>query len=389
MIMRNRSIPSDAESTARVRNSVLRVARTSRAFTLLELLVVVTIIIVGTAVVVPAIGRVIESNNYAAAVNLVTGALGSARAEAIRTGRSTAVVFLFDIESETMTLQVCEQDGRESASLAPLSSGTNGSASYCRAYRPVVGTVPVELPRGTGVFGLSFLIAPGETTTPGNKIDDQYPTWHWYSGERLEEGSASPSNPEVIPWIFPRNDVRLFSNGTSEDIWNDEAISSPILAVRHCNTFMIQFDESGAVISSTSAGGVWTSNAYLELSDAPLRRDDPDAGPQDDPTVFDPEYAFTQGGGARDFTPNPEVVLRSAQQLAIVDLNRLGREEGIRSPWLVRAANARAPVADERIEPIYLNDDRVRAISQWIDLNGEILSFNRFTGQVLRRSQQQ
>lgn len=394
-MMHNRSIQRDLFGYAVARRAgVLRAVRGTRAFTLLELLVVITIIIVGTAVVVPAIGRVIESNNYASAVNLVTSSLGSARAEAIRTGRSTAVVFLFDIETETMTLQVCEQEGRESASLAPYSSGVNTSASYCRAYRPSIGSVPVELPRGTGVFGLSFLVAPGENGAPGAWIEQQTPTAHWYAGERIAEGSTNPNDPEIVPWIFPRNDVRLFSNGTLQDIWHDEPEAiAPDVAVRHANTFMIQFDETGAVISSTSAGGVWTSNAYLELPDAPVRQDDPDAGPVDDPTVFDPEYAFTASGDPIDYTPNPEVVLRSAQQLAVVDLNRLGREVGVRAPWLVRdeanTGEARAPVAEGIESAGYVSEQRVRDISKWIDLNGEILSFNRFTGQVLRRSQQQ
>ena len=49
------------------------------AFTLVELLVVVTIIAIGALLLVPAFGRISASINYTGAVNSVTATLGAAR----------------------------------------------------------------------------------------------------------------------------------------------------------------------------------------------------------------------------------------------------------------------------------------------------------------------
>ncbi len=364
------------------RRGAVRSVRRTLAFTILELLVVISIIALGTSLVVPAIGRIVESNNYASSINIVTGALGSARAEAIRTGRGTAVVFLFDIETQVMTLQVCEQQGRQSGSLTSrsLPANTPRDSVFCRALRPVIGTVPIELPRGICVLGLSFSLAPED-----ERIEDEIPTAHWYAGEVIDEGNVD----ETDPWIFPRNDLRLFVDGTLDEIW--QAVPANVSeAVRHANTFMIQFDESGAISTNTSAGGVWTENAFLELIDAPILKNKPSEGAKDLPFTFDPEFALEEGS-PEDYTRNPEVVLRSAHQLAIVDLNRLGREVGIREPWLVRHADDTQAPMSSKVNALFTNGDpvqRVRDISEWVDLNSETLSFNRFTGQVLRRAQQ-
>jgi prepilin-type N-terminal cleavage/methylation domain-containing protein len=350
-----------------------------RAFTLLELLVAVAIIVVATLVAAPAVSNIIASNNYAASVNLVTTTLGNARAEAIRTGRPTAVAFLFDVETQRMSLQVLELASDQAASLSGEAvGGAWDEFSYARAFVPALGSAPVLLPRGVAVFGLSYAVSP--ESGDGSTLDGSSDTPHWYAGEIVDEGDAN----ESIPWLFPRNDVRLFADGSFESLWSGDAADA---AVRSANTFMIQFSATGSVESVTSAGGVTTPNAYLELRDAPLLTNGTDPDPVDDAFAFDPEV----GLDAR-IEPNPEVLLRSASRLAIVDLNRLTRELGpvlteanidVRDGgvWDLRSSGSLAPESS-RTE---LSDDAVRDVSRWIDLNAEQVGFNRYTGTVLRR----
>jgi prepilin-type N-terminal cleavage/methylation domain-containing protein len=65
-----------------------------RAFTLIELLVVIAIIAIVSVLSVIAVGRLSQDARISGATNQVLAALDEARATAIRTNRSTAVVFL-------------------------------------------------------------------------------------------------------------------------------------------------------------------------------------------------------------------------------------------------------------------------------------------------------
>ena len=93
-----------------------------RAFTLTELLVVIIIIIIGATLLLPSAQRILESNSYASAVNLVSTTLANARAQAIRTGVPTGVVFLFDTQTQTCTMQVVEVQSRQGGVLTQFVS---------------------------------------------------------------------------------------------------------------------------------------------------------------------------------------------------------------------------------------------------------------------------
>lgn len=60
-------------------------------FTLVELMVVVAILAIVTAIGVPSFNTMIQNNRLSAAVNDVSGALNYARAEAVRRGRTVQV----------------------------------------------------------------------------------------------------------------------------------------------------------------------------------------------------------------------------------------------------------------------------------------------------------
>lgn len=376
---------------------MIRHARTSRAFTLIELLVVVAIIILGTILLLPAFARIIESVSYSSAVNSVSATLANARAQAIRNGRHTGVVFLFDIEREVCTLQVVELSRQLGGSLTRFSGGNADTSAF--VYRPVPGVPVVELPPRVVVCGLALSVEPRNARIDSN-------TAHWYAGWFQREGT----NQQQPLWLFPQNDPRLYTNNNPPsqrfvgvDPWLVLAGRAPAgsgvseqqarNAVRHAQSFMVQFSPGGSAVLTASGGFASTPNAYLEFSDQPVRRSevgDSDARPYDLDTVFDPDNVA--GILSSDVVPNPEVVLRAVSQLAVVDLARLSSDTGVARPWFVRPQTTGAP------QPTWLNQLGVfqtdsanaphRRVSDWIDENAEIISFTRYTGQPLVRRRQ-
>ena len=370
-----------------MRSTISHPIRRALAFTLTELLVVIIIIIIGATLMLPAATRILESNSYAAGINLVSTTLANARAHAIRTGVPTGVVFFFDTQTQVCSMQVVEARSQQGGALTQFVTDDPRHV-YAQVFRPAIGTAPVELPVGIAVVGLSFSTSPA--TGGGSRIDQD--TAHWYAGEVYRDNNGN----DIIPWIFPRNDPLHYVRNTvrRDQIWELEGINAGDArsAVRHSNTFMIAFSATGAVVTTSIGGGMSTPNAYLEFPEAPIdRREDFD--PDNPPAAVDALDRFDpEAGLGQNFEPNPEVVLRSAHQLAIVELNRMTRETGIQRPWFVRPER---PSALPTPGPGGPNDDNWYArasnrdtsrISLWIDFNSEIIGFNRYTGEVLRKA---
>ncbi|HVZ94873.1 MAG TPA: type II secretion system protein [Phycisphaerales bacterium] len=400
------------------RRAAARGAR--RGFTVIEMLVAVSIIIIVTALVIPAIGSLMRSANFSAAVNTVSAALANARALAVQNGRETGVAFLFDVRTQVTTVVVLELD-QNRATLA--SEGRPGEHTYCAAMHPATGEVPIELPPGIGVYGLpsvpvrprlaSGLANPEWTQGINRAIGGVPETAHWYTGNVVRPLTTGGAEPEENTWVLPFNDGRLFTeapeSGDSDydstvrpddrigrNPWEairggGAAATSAQLAVRHANSFCIVFGATGGIVTAPIVGGAPCLNMYIEWTSAPI---DPqatgaDPEPYDEPAVFDPEVRSTSGPS--HYAPNPEVVLRSVSQLAIVDMVALASETGVRRPWAVRAVNTgitgprvRAPIPAWVTE----SDEQIRKISRWVELNGELLTFNRYSGSVVRRGAQ-
>mgnify|MGYP001288841206 CR=1 FL=1 len=388
--------------------------RARRGFTLIELLVVIAIIVVISAFLLPAFTRIIESSNFSAAVNSVSAALGNARARAISTGRPTGVGFLFDIETERYTLVILEAASMQGGVLTDCAPGL-GADHYAQGLRPATNSVLVELPRQTGVFALPAHAISGRDPygriAMDNLIDDCHggaKTWQWYAGEVLNGEDADASN-DVPLWIFPRNDARLYTAAEDEELvgadpWDRLADTDApptvisdrdaIEAVRNASSFVVLFSADGTVQDVDRSGGRDYTNFYIELADEPYDRSSVTRDPYDDPNRFDPEN-FGRSPIPRDRRrPNPEVMLRAASQLAVVDLKRLSDGVGFPRAWLVRSAESRLPAPtwltdeDENRAVNYVDNDRAREVSRWIDRNAEIIGFNRYTGNVIRRTTQ-
>ncbi|MBN8645314.1 MAG: type II secretion system protein [Planctomycetes bacterium] len=387
----------------------------ARAFTLIELLVVVTILVAASVLLVPGFVRLLESTNYTNAVNTVSAALGQARAAAIRTGRHTGVAFFYDTTTDRASMQVIELLSAGGSGYLTAAPGYQVAGNYCQPFRPAEGVAPIELPRGTGVYGLSYavqrtrrldntIIQPSDPdgywvdngSIPGASLSG--PTFQWYSGELLDEGqapTATTGTGEQTPWLFPRNDPAWFTQTgvnpwlTPRSQWGSNATRYRT-AVRHAMTFCVIFDPTGSMVSATGEGGRALVNAYIELPDEPKEEGLASPGTRlalDNVALFDPEN--NGPSGAVELGANPEVRVRAAETLAVVDLRRMERELGIRRPWLVRPtfnANRQPPRREDINVQTFYSNENVRKVSSWIDRNAELLSFNRFSGNVVRRT---
>lgn len=389
------------------------------AFTLIELLIAVSIIALASVLLLPGFTRIIASNNYSSAINLTTSALGQARALAIRNSRYTGVMFTFDYTTEKCRLQVIELLSSGGTGYLTSSVAFQTQGAYCQPYRAAEGQAPIELPPGFCVYAMSFgvtrTVNPDNSNIPttssrspilDNGANGSGPTRQWYAGEIAEEGvtqNSAADRGESALWIPPRNDPTLYTTDGANpwliqrSQWGGRTQEFKT-AVRHAQSFAIFFDPVGAVVTATSEGAEPLHNAYLEIPNTPYDRTPPAPGPRvavDRINVFDPEFAGNPA--AVDPTPNPEVRLRAATALAVVDVSRLSKDVGLPRAYLarpeVRDPTKAAPkrtnletIAVPGINSAYFSNVMAKRISGWIDRNAEVLTLNRFTGAVNRRA---
>ena len=405
-------------SPRRERRAPRRVRLGLRGFTLVELLVTVTIIVLVLTALLPAFNRIIESNNYSAGINTVSAALASARASAVSLKRQVGVVFLWDAQREICTIQIVAEGRLEGGVLTSRASG-GGTSRYAEILVPLELSAPIELPKGIGVFGLP--VASIDRLSP--LTDPRVPSdlaWNrpietgpdvskWYAGEVINVSNAD-LNDDILLWLFPRNDPRIYTEFNPQtrigwDPWPRLFGRTPfppgypasvtpdqaLLAVRHAHSFFVQFGPDGTFQGSRSSGGADSYNYYLEFPGEPVDLLDSSVPrlPYDNDGVFDPENVGNSAAAGRQV--NPEVILRAVDQIAVVDMQRLSEGTGFPKPWLVRAETSLAPRPDwltgaggDGVDRI--DNRRARAVSRWIDLNAEVISFNRNTGTALRRS---
>jgi len=378
-------------------------ARRVRAFTIVEVVVVVAVIAVALAFIVPAFARITESATYASAVNRVSAALAQARAEAMR-GERTGVVVLFDQETLRTTLVIVRDTRRV--------GGRNddvGLANGVPIFAPLAGSAPIRLPEGVGVFGLLLDDPDQSLSSPAR------PQW-WYTEEWGRRDTSTGRDDWF--WIFPRNDARLFID---DERWPDLASQDALYAeggdwheaAPFSNTFMVLFDERGRLAEMPSAYVDFplpTDLSSITVNQFPenpmgLKRVD----------VFDPgEWETEQTFGSQMvYTPSRETWVASVGMLAVVDMRRLADEAGIESPWLVRpdpgevsrldgdptaplvlsGSDRKAAFLDTQFRQDTASPSRtprsfIHRISRWIDANAEVIAFNRSTGEALRRVSQ-
>lgn len=158
---------------------------TRRAFTLTELLVVISLVVLLLAVAVPAFSSMLYSNDRSLADNQLRIAMQNARDAAVRSdGGDTAAVFILPPNGK-LRIVTCVRVGE-------LRDLNNQNQEVIRdVFVPVPLLQPIDLPKGWTVRGFA---APGSI--------DQNSTG-WYEGTHLAAGEGNWVLPET--GYFDRN----------------------------------------------------------------------------------------------------------------------------------------------------------------------------------------
>ncbi len=217
------------------RNGLLRVASTSvdaikraGAYTLMELMVVISIIVLMIAIGVPSFTSLIRSSEASLAVNKLASGLSAARdvAVAAGVGNDGAAVFFFE-PGGRVSIVPCVRIGE-------LDDLDNSGAVIKRdVFIPAPEMEAIQLPRGWSVRAF----------TPINSIDSPTNPNGWYAGGDYP--------PDQSNWIFPETE---FYNS---NVQNDGADRQ---------TFIIRFDGGTGTVS------VSRPNTALVVSVRPSRQ---------------------------------------------------------------------------------------------------------------------
>jgi len=323
-------------------------SRNDRAFSLVELLVVMGVMIALVATTLPAFRALQESNRSSNGVNGVSAALSTARALAVREGRDSALMFMFDVTRQVTTMQ-----------LLVLDSTVDDMTGKASVFVPAEGQSLIELPQGAGVFGYGY----GAT-----RMGDGNPTPEtWY--EDLGEWYETEEDPDLDPWLFPRTDPRIDLDGNA-DIQDAD--------LELLDTFIIRFSPEGTVVTNAEELGSGTlsgANGGNGFIDIRIPGDSDFGGHY---RKWSPDITDVNGKDE----PLAECHLRCVPFLAVVDLYKLSAETGIRKPWL--ALGEYFSLGEERYDSDGDGERDHIEIDFWIDTKGSILSFNRYTGAVMK-----
>lgn len=183
-----------------------------QGFTLTELLVVISLIVLLLAVAVPAFSSMLYSNDRSLADNQLRIAMQNARDAAVRSdGGDTAAVFLLPPNGK-LRVVTCVQVGE-------LSDTDNQGRTVIRdVFVPVPLLQPIDLPKGWTVRGF----AP-----PGAIVTD---STGWYEGAHLIPGEAN--------WVLPETGFFDPNSPTSG---------------RNRQSFMIRFSAGSGAVAPRSA----------------------------------------------------------------------------------------------------------------------------------------
>lgn len=317
-------------------------------FTLVELLVVMGIMLVLVVTTLPAFKAIQKSGRVSGAINSVTTTLNNARSQAIREGRDVAVMFRFDT-----VRQVCSMELLRAEATVYDADRRNGGMNAATVFVSIKGQAPVDLPKGAGVFGYGY----GATRGSGG-ID----SYNWY--EDLGSMSRFSGNSGRDPWLFPRTDVRVTAeNNTPTD--SDVAL---------LDTFIIRFSPDGSVVNNAEELG-----SLAKGGDSFLDIDEPDSP---DYRVWNPEVTTDPFNTTGAKIVHGEYQLRSVPMLTVVDLFEMGSDLGLRQPWMVVGDGM--PSSQRFLDANNNGTEDQYEINDWIELNASTISFNRFTGELMR-----
>lgn len=276
---------------------------TARAFTLIEMLVVMIIIVVIVSVSLPAFSSMLYSQEEAGAEAQLSGAVTQARDAAIRNGpgEDAAAVFTFE-PGGRLTMITCVRVGVLSD---PSGGGGLGFPDRYEVFAPLANATPVQLPRNWMVRGYA----------PPNTVG-----YNWYEAVGGDPGRYQPGE---AAWVFP--ETSFFDHNQPND------------GARR-NTFMLRFaggtgaltgmSMSPALVVLPAPTSKWRSGNAATLWQRPDRADDLVGWTRR--VLTDPLLSALQrwqiiGRGSSDM-----VMALPVQAMALYDETKLAQSMGVR-----------------------------------------------------------
>ena len=194
-----------------------------RAFTLVEVLVVISIFVLLLAIAVPAFSSMLYTSEQSLAENSLRLALGAARDVAAKspTGQDSAAVFMYDPESKKTTTLIVTKVGVLNDRIFNGGQEGNNNASVTReVFAAAPGIEPIQMTAGWTVRGYA----------PAGFIDDEWYEQAGYQNLRTQGN-----------WVFPETEFYLDSDPQSHG---------------QRQTFMIRFEGGTGQVLPVDPSGV-------------------------------------------------------------------------------------------------------------------------------------
>jgi len=188
--------------TSRRRLWVRRSVRLSvRAFTLVELLVVISIIVILIALAVPAFGTLLYNSERSLAENQLRIGLSAGRDAAIRSDGGDGAAFFTFLPGGRVSIIPCIHVGRiDDRDLDNGAAGTRPSVMR-DVFVPIAAVEPVSIPRGWSVRAF---------TPPGTITNGSTDRNGWYESAQSQAAKGG--------WVFPETDFVNLEQGSLERV---------------------------------------------------------------------------------------------------------------------------------------------------------------------------
>ncbi|MBI1189740.1 MAG: prepilin-type N-terminal cleavage/methylation domain-containing protein [Tepidisphaera sp.] len=203
----------------------LRNGAIARAFSLIEVLVVIAILGILIGFGVPAIGSILHDSEQSLAENQLRNAMSACRDAAVRSDRAdAAAVFFFRADGRTVVV-ACQFAGNLEDAVNDGGQTPASNAMVIReVFTPIPEIAPVVLPKGWSVRGFA---APGEVT--GNDPVSRTPPDGWYESLKNLAGRGL--------WVFPETNFVNTASTTPNFGWQRQ-------------TFMVRFKGSTGQVAT-------------------------------------------------------------------------------------------------------------------------------------------
>lgn len=334
-------------------SSLSRIVR--RAFTLMELLVVILILSVLLAIAVPSFSAMLKSSEETMAETLLRNALRSGRDAALNAGgrQDAAVVFTYDAQSQRYSMITCTKVGELLDTPAQVPGVPFQNVRVLReVFVPLETAAPVQLPKFWMVRGFA----------PINSIDLK-----WYRHE-MGQQQRYGADPRAADWVFPETD--FFNKAVVNDGKNRQ-------------TFMVRFEAGTGLVSQANGlaalvflpgidakariGGVWgkyqsflkNNRRYVQSALVDTFNDiNPAPTPENGRTLL-------LGDDSGD-----TILVKPVKTIALADERKLASALGVRVDpgtgclYTLTGVNPAAPR--------FVNTVTSARIKQWIEGNGDL-----------------